>query len=191
MEKDEADKPEINEALGAAPECLKGLLSEPLFLEGEDPQSYWDLVAAMIDHRKPKDVTEWIAIHDEVTMLWEEMRFRRVSAGSIRGELLNAVKYYLALTEEKLLAMPSKPAALKYFSKNAKDREEVRARLAQYDITPAELHAKAAQLNSEPIQMFERMIAARANGRRMLREETRRNAKRDENNENVGKSKSG
>jgi hypothetical protein len=116
------------------------------------------------------------------------MRFRRISA---RGERFNALEYYLSLTEEKMLPLPSKPAVLKYFSKNAKEREEVRARLAQYDITPAELHAKAAQLNSEPIQMFERMITARANGRRMLRKEARRNAKRDKNNERVRKSTNG
>jgi hypothetical protein len=39
--------------------------------------------------------------------------------------------------------------------------------------------------------MVERMITARANGRRMLRKEARRNATRDKNNERVGKSSNG
>jgi hypothetical protein len=188
MEKDELDKPEFNKVLDGIPDDLKGLFGEPLFLEGEDPELYRSLLAAMIEERQPQLATDWIAVHDEVNLLWEEKRFGRVSAGSIRGELLNALKYYLPLVDEELLPMPSKKTALKYFSKNPKERQEVRTHLAQYGITPTELYAKAAQLNSEPLQMFERMIAARAERRRMLRKEAKRNSKRRNNNDGVSKS---
>jgi len=194
MEKDELDKPEFNNVLDGIPDHLKGLFSEPPFLEGEDPEHHWSLLAAFIDARKPKDVTEWIAVYDEVNMFWEERRFGRASVGSIRGEMLNALNYFLPLLKEEPDSLaaaaevldPSN-GGLKYFSKNAKERQAIRTHLAQFGITPAEIHAKAAQLNSEPLQMFERMIATRADRRRVLRKEAKRNSKRRNNNDDVSK----
>ncbi len=64
--------------------------------------------------------------------------------------------------------------AASYFSDKLKVRNEIRSLLAQYGITLAELHAKAAQQNGEALQMFERMIAARERGRRKQRKEDER-----------------
>jgi hypothetical protein len=52
--------------------------------------------------------------------------------------------------------------------------------LAEYGITMAELHAKAAQLESSGLAMFDRMVAARENGRRLLRKEAERGSLRDD-----------
>ena len=195
MKKDELDKPELNNVLDGIPDDLKGLFSEPLFLEGEDPELYQSLLAAIIEERKPQLATEWIAVYDEVNMFWEERRFGRASVGSIRGEMLNALNYFLSMLREpestleaatEVFEGPSN-GGLEYFSKSAKEREAIRTHLAQFGITPAELHAKAAQLNSEPLQMFERMIAARANRRRMLRKEAKRNTRRRHNNDDASK----
>jgi hypothetical protein len=46
--------------------------------------------------------------------------------------------------------------------------------LARYGITPAVLQAKAAQQNSDAIQMFEAMGARRGKERRKLRREDER-----------------
>jgi hypothetical protein len=44
-------------------------------------------------------------------------------------------------------------------------------------ITASELLAKAAQLESNGVLMFERLMTSRANGRRMLRKEAERHAR--------------
>ena len=50
--------------------------------------------------------------------------------------------------------------------------------MERYGITPAVLQAKAAQFNSDAIQMFEAMIARRERGRRKLRKEDERRGRR-------------
>jgi hypothetical protein len=70
----------------------------------------------------------------------------------------------------------------KYFNGNAKGRKEVMAVRAEYGITIAELQAKAAQLESGGLAMFDRMVAARESGRRMLREEAKRYTRHDGGN---------
>ena len=54
--------------------------------------------------------------------------------------------------------------AFKYFSEKSREKQEVVALLARYGITPAVLQAKAAQQNSDAIQMFEAMTARRLRG---------------------------
>ena len=68
----------------------------------------------------------------------------------------------------------SKALAFQYFSEKPKEKSELVALLARYGITPAVLQAKAAQQNSDAIQMFEAMIARREKGRRKLRQEDER-----------------
>jgi hypothetical protein len=49
--------------------------------------------------------------------------------------------------------------------------------LAQHGITMTELYAKAAQLEGSGLAMFDRMVAARENGRRLLRKQAERRAR--------------
>jgi hypothetical protein len=165
------------------PAQLKGLFCEPPLLEGEDPELYRNLLAAVINDRQPKTVTDWIAVHDLVTKLWEEQVFRRASHALIRGGMVKAVAHFLSEVRDDGKLRPStetsKRAAIRYFSKDAKERTEVRSRLSQYGIGEAELHAKSAQDNSDALQMFERMINTRQRGRRRLDKDDRRR-RRDE-----------
>jgi hypothetical protein len=165
------------------PDQLRGLFCEPAFLEGEDPNLYRSLLAAVIAERKPMTVSDWIAVNDLVTKLWEERILRRASNALIRGGTLEALQHFFAEVikgEEGLKGMDDGAAhrAGRYFSDKAKERNEIRSLLAQYGITPAELHAKAAQQNSDALQMFERMIVARERGRRTLRKEDERRRRR-------------
>jgi hypothetical protein len=84
--------------------------------------------------------------------------------------------------------MPMHPSdsALKYFSNDPNERKKVVSLLTQHGITPVEFQAKAAQLNSEPLQMFERTITARENGRRKLRKEAKRRAGPQETEQGSG-----
>jgi hypothetical protein len=128
---------------------------------------------------------DWIAVNDLVTKLWEERVFRRASNALVRGGMLEALQHFLAEVikgEEQLRRTNDGPAhrACKYFSDKPKERNEIRSLLAQYGITEAELYTKAAQQNSDALQMFERMIAARERGRRKLRKEDDRGRRRED-----------
>ena len=186
METDEGDKPKIEKNGIKFPDELKGLIEEPPLLEGENPEHFWSFFQAVVDEQKPQGMMDWVSAIDMVIKCWEELRLRRSSAAVIRGGMLNALTYFL-----RAIKPPTKPQvlttnfALKYFSKKPKEREEVIALLAQHGITLAELQAKAAELNGEPLQMFERMIAARENGRRMLRKEAQLRTKRQKGSSNL------
>jgi hypothetical protein len=157
------------------PKQLESLLGQPPLLDGEDREAYLALRSALIEDRQPKTVMDWIHVHDLVTQLWEEQRYRRASAALIRGGMLEALEYYLREISRCLVDDWSvTDMAHQYFSANAKERKEVISLLAQYGITSSELLAKAAQLESHGVLTFERLVSSRVNGRRMLRKEAER-----------------
>jgi hypothetical protein len=165
------------------PKQLESLLGQPPLLEGEDREAYFALRAALIEELQPKTVMDWIEVHDLLTQLWEEQRFRRASAALIRGGTRAALEYYLqeiarsgGYTDD--FSVSGK--AHQYFSTNPKEKKEVISLLAQYGITPSELLAKAAQLESSGVLTFERLVSSRVNGRRMLRKEAERHAGRQD-----------
>ena len=125
------------------------LFGTPPLLEGEDPKHYEGLRAAIIGDLKPKSALDWINVHDVVTKLWEERRFRKASAAIIRGGMLKAVLHYLqeiCMGAPPFLFEKAETKALQYFSSNPKERREVVSLLAQHGITAAQIEAKAAQL---------------------------------------------
>jgi hypothetical protein len=190
------------------PDELEGLFGDPPLLEGEDPNRYWGLLAAMIREREPQSFSEWIYLHDTVSKLWEEQRLKRASTGLMRGEMFSALMYFLRkihtdgrvdtkqdvflqqLQIDYHLAKSSEveKLAFKYFSNNPKERQEVVSLLARYGITPAVLQAKAAQQNSDAIQMFEAMGARRGKERRKLRQEDERLQRRRDSDKDLKKS---
>jgi hypothetical protein len=173
------------------PEELRALFGDPQFLEGEDPKLYQSLLAAIIKDRKPETFTDWLAVHDLITALWEEQRLRRASTGIIRFGKLDALKdFSRAIHLRNFPSIPITPprvAALQYFSDDSEERDEFKSLLAQYGITEVEIQAKAAQLSSDAVQMFEGMIASRERKRRKLRKEDQRIARqRGKNKEGSG-----
>lgn len=176
------DAPEI-------PEELRALFGDPPLLEGEDPKLYQSLLGALINDHKPKTTTDWIAIHDEITALWDERRLRRASTGIIRAGVLPALREFAGqVFWHDYPSTPDKTQqvkALEYFSEDLDERNEFKSLLAQYGLAEAEIHAKAAQLNSDALQMFESLISARERKRRRLRKEQRQIAReRRKNNDN-------
>jgi len=163
-EKNKSDKSDVK-----IPDELKGLFGEPPLVEGEDPKHYWRLFEAVAKARNPQDdVMEWIDVHDYVVKVWEEMRLRRASAGLISGGMLKALTHFL----DQIKQEPAK--ALKFFSQDPIEREQVIMSLAQYGITSGTLQAKAAQSHLDMLKIFERMIETRENGRHKLRKEDER-----------------
>ncbi len=193
METNDDNKPTINKNGIKIPDALGGLIEKPPLLEGEDPEQFWNFFGAVVDEEKPRGILGWVSAMDIAIKSWEELRLKRSSVALINGGMLEALIYFLDTMKPtplggdlKNATKSSKDVALKYFSSNPKERNEVVARLAQHGITLAELQAKAAELNGEPLQMFERMIATRENGRRQLRKEAaQRQAEREKGESNL------
>jgi hypothetical protein len=121
------------------PDELEGLFGDPPLLEGEDPDLYWGLLAALIKDRKPQSFTEWTNVHDTVNKLWEEQRLKRASTGLMRGEMFDAMYHFLNKIFEVGGLMKygdGRTLAHKYFSEKPKEKQEVVALLARYGITP-------------------------------------------------------
>jgi len=163
------------------PKELESLLGPPPLLEGEDREAYLALRSLVIEEARPKTVTDWVDVHDFVTQLWEEQRFRRASVAIIRGGMLAALEYFLEAIDKSTDFRDHygglKRKARQYFSANPKEKNEIISLLAQHGITPSELLAKAAQLESNGVLMFERLMTSRVNARRMLRKEAQRYAR--------------
>ena len=138
----EIEKPAQEIAESKIPAQLKGLFPEPPFLDGEDPNLYRNLLAAVIDERQPKTVTDWIAVHDLVTKLREEQVFRRASNALIRGGMITAVAHFLEEVTTGPQFKTSKQVAVGYFSKDPKERKEVRLRRDNQDGNPATIRMR-------------------------------------------------
>ena len=129
------------------------LFGPPPLLAGEDEERYLRLRAAIVRDLKPDDVLDWINAYDHINKLWEEQRYRRASVALINGALLKAVEFYL---EDICEAPFHEEHALNFFSADPKEKKEVIADLAKHGITTAVLQAKAAQIEREGLQLFDR-----------------------------------
>ncbi len=173
------------------PAQLRGLFCEPPLLEGEDPDLYWGIFAALVDERKPVTPADWIAVNDRVTKLWEERAFRRAANTIIRSGMTQALARLLSemeqpeLEERSAFFEPQKGELRKRRAEAAEGRarrygsdpeetKEIGSLLARFRITDTELHAKAFEQNSEVLQMIERMLSQRERGRRKLSKEDER-----------------
>jgi hypothetical protein len=159
METNEGDSPENSKYIIEIPNEIKILLGELPLLDDENPEDFLSFLRAVIDERKPQSPMDCMSVIDMTIKCWEELRLNRASAALIRGAMLNALIYFLQMIKppKRLdLIGANRTLALKYFSKKPKEKEQVLALLAQHGITVAALQAKAAELSSEPLQMFER-----------------------------------
>jgi hypothetical protein len=158
------------------PKHIVGLFVEPILIKGEEPSHYWNLVSAMIDDHQPQSSFEWFALIDLVAKLWEERFYRRASNATMRGGQRQAVEEFLIEIrpgEARLKSSESKPEreADKYFSGSKEERDEVQSRLAEYEITEAEVLARSAQNNINAIVTFDQLASSRERGRRKLQKE--------------------
>jgi hypothetical protein len=159
------------------PNELEGLFREPPLLEGENANLYWGLLAAMIKDCKPQSFSDWIHVHDTVSNLLEEQRYKRVSTDLMRGEKFTALTYFLKQNDLN-------PAlASEYFSEDPEERQEAVLLLTRYGITPALLQAKAAQANGAAIQMLENMTKRREKNRRKDRREDKQRRQADKDSQ--------
>jgi hypothetical protein len=129
----EDDKTPLEQSGNRIPDELKGLFGDPPLLQGEDPNLYRGLLAALIKEREPQSFADWICVHDTVNKLWEEQRFKRVSTVLMRGETVGALKSLLKQSDLN-------PAlATQYFSENPEERQKAVSLLASYGFSPTVL----------------------------------------------------
>jgi hypothetical protein len=180
------------------PDQLKGLFCEPPLLEADDPEHYWGFVLALIDERSPETASDWIAVHDWVTKLWEERLLRRASNDFVRAGIIRELGGFLAAENGPELTFHSledvaqmqrhRDAETQRWLKesasdNPKDRKKIGPLLAGFGTTEAALYAKVHERNSSVLQTFDRMIAAREKSRRKLRNEDELRRRRQERQE--------
>jgi hypothetical protein len=155
-----SDKPSIN--------LIEMYLGPPPLLEGEDEAHYLRLQTAVFEDMNPSSIFDFIVVRDIVDKLWEEQRCKRAAMALIKGGTAEALKYYL---NEIYRGVEADDWWDKYCNGDAKGRKAVLSNLEQHGITFAQLQAKAAQIESTGLLLFDRMVAARENGRRLLRKD--------------------
>jgi hypothetical protein len=143
-------------------------LGPPPLLEGEDEAHYLRLQTAVFENMNPDGIFDYIIVRDIVDKLWEEQRCKRAAMALISGGTTEALRHYL---NEIYSGVEADDFWDKYCNGDAKGRKDVMSVLAQHGITPAQIQAKAAQIESTGLLLFDRMIASRENGRRLLRKE--------------------
>jgi hypothetical protein len=165
---------------------LVDLFGEPALLEGEDKERYQRLSAVMVRDLKPKNVLDWINVRDQIDKVWEEQRYKRATTKLIESGVFKALEFYFGTVCRKRIYQlefgSGSEFARKYFSDNPKERNQIVSQLTEHGITIADLHAKAMQIEGGGVQMLDRLVAARENGRRMLRKEAAQDAKRQDRN---------
>jgi hypothetical protein len=148
------------------------LLGPPALIAGEDKTRYMRLRAAIEAEISPKNVLEQIAVKDETDKIWEEQRLKRNGAALIDGAFREAMEFFL----EPICGTfeHQSETTQNYLSGDAKTKKAILSRLAECGITMEVIQAKAMQLKGGDLQVIDRMIFNRENGRRLLRKERER-----------------
>jgi len=197
----ETRKDAIDKCKSKIPAGLWGLFSEPPLLPGEDPNLFWSFLEETIEERKPETASDWIAVNDLVTKVWEERLLKQASHALVRGGMIQRLGDCLAAAEEpgpegellytqdQVVKSRQKRAEIAqgWREDYAKGRTAIAPLLVRLGMTEPELYARVFAGNSEVLQTFERMIAARERGRRKLRKEDERRRRWQERQENETK----
>jgi len=186
MQRENKDSNPVTGVSDIIPDRFKGLFFEPPFLEGKDKTLFWNLAAAVIDERKPETASDWVAVSDLVASLWDERCFRRGAHALLRSGMIDVLRGVMlrqekpsgrtftldcVASEQEVKDWDAGRRARSYYGGTPTQSEERAVFLTDSATTEAELYAHAFQRNSETLQDFERMIAARERVRRRLRKE--------------------
>jgi hypothetical protein len=71
------------------------LFGEPIFLQGEDPAAYEELLARIRSAVKPPDIIQEMLVADAVWLEWEVLRWRRLKASLIRAHGVKALEGFV------------------------------------------------------------------------------------------------
>jgi hypothetical protein len=154
---------------------MDDIFGEPALLEGEDSKRYLALYAAVEAEIQPKNIFDQLEVRELTDKIWEELRYKRSSAALIDSAYVEALTTLLTPVDKIRVTMNSAhQAAVKFYSDDFEAKKKMAVVMAQHGITDAKIQAKAMQIISGTLQLFDRMITHRQNARRSLRKEKER-----------------
>jgi hypothetical protein len=77
--------------VSSAPPPWRRLFGEPIFLQGEDPAAYGELLVRIRSAVKPPDMIQEMLVADVVWLEWEVLRWRRLKGSLIRARGVKAL----------------------------------------------------------------------------------------------------
>ncbi len=81
--------------VSSAPPPWRRLFGEPIFLQGEDPAAYGELLVRIRSAVKPPDMIQEMLVADVVWLEWEVLRWRRLKGSLIRARGVKALEDFV------------------------------------------------------------------------------------------------
>ena len=81
--------------VSSAPPPWRRLFGEPIFLQGEDPAAYGELLVRIRSAVKPPDMIQEMLVADVVWLEWEVLRWRRLKGSLIRARDVKALEDFV------------------------------------------------------------------------------------------------
>jgi hypothetical protein len=81
--------------VSSAPPPWRRLFGEPIFLQGEDPAAYGELLARIRSAVKPPDMIQEMLVADVVWLEWDVLRWRRLKGSLIRARGVKALEDFV------------------------------------------------------------------------------------------------
>src|SRR5262249_3078237 len=84
-----------SKVVSSAPPPWRRLFGEPIFLQGEDPAAYRELLARTRSAVKPPDIIQEMVVPDAVWLEWEVLRWRRLKGSLIQARGVRALEDFV------------------------------------------------------------------------------------------------
>jgi hypothetical protein len=178
-----------NKLKNSTADQMSDLFGPPPLIRGEDLARYWRLQAAVEHQVQPKTIFDQIYVRELTDKLWQQQRCRQSAASLIEGAYIESLESllrpFIDPPEMQFGEDPETAMARDYYSGNADDKrlKEIKCLLQIHGITDEQIRAKAMELCSGGISMFNRMEAHCEQSLRMLRKE---NACRSSDEDSAG-----
>jgi hypothetical protein len=160
----------------STPADLLRAICAPQVLPDENADNFAYLRQALFQDLAPKSPYEQLLAEQMVALEWGAVRYRRLRDNLLKGEFRDISVGAFALGRIGLIHQSLKDDTSKALSVDLVSQDEDRRRsaltvLAEKDIDPAEIMAKAYQKIAKDLEVFERQIAESETRRRKLRED--------------------
>ena len=141
------------------PEEVRALLGPSWIIEGEDPERYEELLAAVGAAVQPKDLIDWLLVNDIVALTWEIQRTRWQRDSLMRTALKTAMEIKLGWVLHRVERDDAENAhqlTWDWLNGDTKATKRVDELLAMTGLTTADV---AAQSLSEHVRKFDGLDA--------------------------------
>jgi hypothetical protein len=160
----------------SSPEELLRAICAPAVLPDENADSFEYLRKALFQDLEPKSPYEQLLAEQMVALEWDAVRYRRLRDNLLKIEFRELSKGAFARgaigrVHSTLETEKSKAHVRDLVAQDSDRRQSALTFLADFEITPSEIMAKAYQHVAKDLEVFERQIAETETRRRKLRED--------------------